>query len=56
MHPKDPTFRPVDRDYVFLMSSYLIEPGAYTPKVNEMLDMWTFNSRVFPGIDPLVAG
>ena len=58
VHPKDPTFRPVDRDYVFLMSSYLIEPGAYTPKVNEMLDfnMWTFNSRVSPGIDPLVAG
>ena len=58
VHPKDPTFRKVDRDYVFLMSSYLIEPGAYTPKVNEMLDfnMWTFNSRVFPGIDPVVAG
>ena len=58
VHPKDPSFRKVDRDYVFLMSSYLIEPGAYTPKVNEMLDfnLWTFNSRVFPGIDPLVAG
>ena len=57
VHPKDPAFRRVDRDYVFLMSSYLIEPGAYTPKVNEMLDfnLWTFNSRVFPGIDPLVA-
>jgi hypothetical protein len=37
------------------MSSYLIDPGTYLPKVNEMTDfnMWTWNSRVFPGIDPL---
>ncbi len=58
IHPRDPNFRRVDRDYVFLMSSYLIEPGAYTPTVNEMLNfnLWAFNSRVFPGIDPVVAG
>jgi hypothetical protein len=55
VHPRDPSFRPVDRDFVFLLSSYLIDPGASLPKVNEMTDfnMWTFNSRVFPGIDPL---
>ncbi len=58
VHPKDPAFRRVNRDYVFLTSAYLIEPGAYTPKVNEMTDfnLWCFNSRVFPGIDPIVAG
>ena len=58
VHPKDPSFRRVDRDYVFLMSAYAIDPGSYTPRVNEMLDfnMWTFNSRVFPGIDPVVIG
>jgi hypothetical protein len=41
-----------------LLNAYLIEPGSYTPKVNEMLDfnIWAFNSRVFPGIDPIVAG
>ncbi|WP_020174646.1 multicopper oxidase family protein [Methyloferula stellata] len=57
VHPRDPEFRRVDRDFVFLMSAYDIEPGAYTPKVNEMTDfnIWTFNARVFPGIDPLVA-
>jgi len=57
VHPRDPAFRPVDRDYVFLMSAYDIEPGTYTPRVNEMTDfnIWTFNSRVFPGIDPMVA-
>ena len=58
VHPRDPTFRRVDRDYVFLLNAYDIEPGAYTPKVNEMTDfnIWSFNSRVFPGIDPLIAG
>jgi hypothetical protein len=47
---------PVDRDFVFLINAFLIEPGAYTPKVAEMLDfnLWTWNSRVFPGIDSLV--
>ncbi len=46
----------VDRDFVFLLSSYDIEPGSYTPRIAEMLNfnLWAFNSRVFPGIDPLV--
>jgi len=57
VHPKDPRQYKVDRDFVFLLASYDIEPGAMTPKVNTMLDfnLWTWNSRVFPGIDPLVA-
>ncbi len=55
VHPRDPAFMRVDRDFVFLLSSYDIEPGSYMPKVTEMTDfnMWTFNTRVFPGIDPL---
>ena len=54
-HPKDITRFAVDRDFVFLLSAYDIEPGSYTPKVNTMLDfnLWTFNSRVFPGIDSM---
>jgi len=57
VHPKDQRQYKVDRDFVFLLASYDIEPGAMTPKVNTMLDfnLWTWNSRVFPGIDPLVA-
>ncbi|MEO7114376.1 MAG: copper oxidase [Caldimonas sp.] len=57
VHPKDPRQYKVDRDFVFLLASYDIEPGSATPKVNTMLDfnLWTWNSRVFPGIDPLVA-
>jgi FtsP/CotA-like multicopper oxidase with cupredoxin domain len=56
VHPRDPRFMRVDRDFVFLLSSYLIDPGTYLPKVTEMTDfnLWTFNTRVFPGIDHLV--
>ncbi|MEQ1766137.1 MAG: copper oxidase [Methylotenera sp.] len=55
-HPKNPKFMAVDRDFIFLLNAYDIEPGSYTPKVNTMLNfnLWTWNSRAFPGIDPLV--
>ncbi len=55
VHPRDPKLHRVDRDFVFLLATYLIEPGGYVPKVAEMMDfnLWTFNSRVFPGIDHL---
>jgi len=55
-HPKNPKFMPVDRDFIFLLNAYDIDPGSYTPKINTMLDfnLWTWNSRAFPGIDPLV--
>lgn len=57
-HPKDPRQHRVDRDFCFLLNAYDIEPGSFTPKVSTMLDfnLWTFNSRVFPGIDPIVCG
>jgi len=56
-HPRDPHMMPVDRDYVFLLNAYDIDPGSYTPKVSTMLEfnLWTFNSRAYPGIDPMVA-
>jgi len=56
VHPKDPNRYRVDRDFVFLINAFDIDPGSYTPRVNTMLDfnMWCWNSRVFPGIDPLV--
>jgi FtsP/CotA-like multicopper oxidase with cupredoxin domain len=55
-HPKDPRQHAVDRDFVFLLNAYDIDPGSYTPDVNEMTDfnIWTINSRVFPGTDPMV--
>ena len=56
VHPRDPNERRVDRDFVFIMQSYDIDPGSYMPKVMTMTDfnLWAWNSRVFPGIDPLV--
>ncbi|HEY1059633.1 MAG TPA: copper oxidase [Limnobacter sp.] len=58
-HPKGkhPLIEEADRDYCFLLNAYDIDPGAYTPKIMTMLDfnLWTWNSRVFPGISPLVA-
>jgi len=56
VHPRNPKHYRVDRDFVFLINAYDIDPGGATPKVNTMLDfnLWTFNSRAFPGIDPLV--
>ena len=55
VHPKDPNTLSVDRDFAFLMSAYNIEPGSYTPRVNTHTDfnLWTWNSRVFPGISSL---
>jgi manganese oxidase len=57
VHPKDANFMKVDRDFMFMLASYDVEPGAMTPKVSTMTEfnMWTWNNRVFPGIDPLVA-
>lgn len=56
-HPKGahPLIDPVDRDFCFLLAAYDIDPGSATPRVNTMLDfnLWTFNTRVFPGIASL---
>jgi manganese oxidase len=56
-HPRDrhPSISAVQRDFCFLLNAYDIDPGSIVPKVNTMLDfnLWTFNSRAFPGIDTL---
>ena len=56
-HPKGrhPAIDRVDRDFIFLLNAYDVEPGSATPKIMTMLDfnIWSWNSRVFPGIDSL---
>jgi hypothetical protein len=56
-HPKQKhsLISEVDRDFCFLINAYDIEPGSYTPKVSTMTEfnLWTWNSRAFPGIDSL---
>jgi hypothetical protein len=56
VHPRDPALHRVDRDFVFLINAFDIDPGAFMPKVMTMLEfnLWCWNSRVFPGIDHLV--
>ena len=58
VHPRDPKERRVDRDFAFLLNAYDIEAGTYLPKVNTMLEfnLWTWNSRAYPGIDPFIVG
>ncbi len=55
-HPRNPDFMKVDRDFVFLLNNFDIDPGSFTPKIMTMLDfnLFAFNTRVFPGIDPFV--
>ena len=57
-HPKEkhPLIDEVNRDFCFLLNAFDIDPGSYTPKTMTMLDfnLWSWNSRIFPGIDPLV--
>ena len=52
---KHPLIEEVDRDFCFLLASYDIDPGSATPKIMTMLDfnLWSWNSRIFPGIDSL---
>ena len=56
VHPKDPTFMPVDRDFLIMLNAYDLDPGTYVPRIMTMTDfnLWTWNSRIFPDIDPLV--
>jgi len=56
VHPKDPEFMRVDRDFVFMLNAFDIDPGTYVPKIMTMTDfnLWCWNSRLFPDIDPLV--
>ncbi len=57
IHPKNPEAHKVDRDYCFLIQSWSIDPGTFKPNPAVMTDFntWTFNSKVYPAIDPMVA-
>ena len=54
-HPKAPTRR-IDRDFGIFLNEWFIKPGTSTPDPTMMLDfnVFTFNSRVFPGTEPLI--
>lgn len=57
IHPKAGEAVPVDRDYAFILHNWALHPGTWRPDPSVMVnfDLWTFNSKVFPAIEPLVA-
>ena len=56
VHPKNAKERPVDRDFCIMLHNWDVEVGTATPKASTMTEfnLWSFNSRVFPGTAPLV--
>lgn len=57
VHPKMPESPRIDRDYGIILHNFDVKPGTARPDPSVMTDfnLWTFNSRVFPGIDHMVA-
>ncbi len=57
VHPHEPEPVRIDRDYCIMLMNFAVHAGTWRPDPSVMTDfnMWTFNSRVFPGIAPLVA-
>jgi len=56
IHPKRRNDK-IDRDYAIFLSEWFVNPGSSTPDPNVMTDfnIFTFNSRAFPGTAPLLA-
>jgi Putative multicopper oxidases len=57
IHPAGGEAVRIDRDYAFVLHNWALHPGTFRPDPSIMLDfdLWTFNSKVFPAIEPLVA-
>ena len=57
IHPRGGEPLPIDRDYAFLLHNWALHPGTWRPDPAVMVDfdLWTFNSKMFPAIDPMVA-
>ena len=56
IHPRKPDHK-IDRDYAIFLNEWFVTPGSSKPNPNVMTDfnIFTFNSRAFPGTAPLVA-
>jgi FtsP/CotA-like multicopper oxidase with cupredoxin domain len=58
VHPKRPRGPRVDRDFVMMTHEWRLDVGASRVDPNEMNDfnLLTFNSKAFPGTQPLLVG
>ncbi|MET0152806.1 MAG: copper oxidase [Candidatus Binatia bacterium] len=56
IHPRQREDPPVDREFALMLHAFAVHPGTYRPDPSIMTEfnMFTFNSRVFPGTEPLV--
>lgn len=54
-HPREPLGPKIDRDYCIMLHEWAIHPGTARPDPSVMTDfnIFTLNSRVFPGTAPL---
>ncbi|HKX55342.1 MAG TPA: copper oxidase, partial [Xanthomonadales bacterium] len=57
IHPKAGEPHRIDRDYGLILHNWSLRPGTYRPDpaIMQDFDLWTFNSKVFPAIAPMVA-
>jgi FtsP/CotA-like multicopper oxidase with cupredoxin domain len=58
IHPKQPKGPRVDRDFALMTHEWRLDAGARRPNPLEMTDfnVLTFNSKAFPGTQPLLVG
>jgi len=56
VHPRQPEIPRIDRDFCIMLHEWAIPPGTSRPNPAVMTDfnIFTFNSRVWPGTAPLV--
>lgn len=56
IHPRERKVK-IDRDYAIFLNEWFVEPGTKRPNPMVMNDfnLFSFNSRVYPGTAPLVA-
>jgi FtsP/CotA-like multicopper oxidase with cupredoxin domain len=56
IHPRAPEAPRVDRDFCIMLQEWSVPPGTSRPNPSVMTDfnIFTFNSRVWPGTDPLI--
>lgn len=57
IHPRAGEPVRIDRDYALILHNFAMHPGTARPDpaVMQDFDYWTFNSKTFPAIDPMVA-
>lgn len=56
IHPREPKGPPPDRDFVYMLSEWRIDPGVSRPNPSEMTDfnLLTLNGKAYPGTAPMI--